>query len=507
MRSGWSGATVVALLLATGCPAKKAPPSAPAGWPTDGSLAEHPRSLPFAYTRPDVGEAIAPAERTAATDQFLELLDKTRYFRFIDDRAHGWPESDPQGRYWYGTWWSGVSVKKENGRVTFTHGPTGADNNGLRTAPVMEGACYAYALWKTPESQHLTRKLVRGFVSWFRAMERSATDAEPLLARAAYPPSVDSAENGRHLHIDYDANRPGVDAEPSVYIHLPNNPDWGDLWTKNKRSKDDIGHMLRALAQLDSCADAFTDSAAKDELKELRRRFVAWSQRVLKNDWGIETLDKDLNIVIPPDGLAHFAGEGFECGAQLAVQLNATGSADGLDCGDGDLFQETESPLQNSAMQIIRTFQEASANEALIAGRPEVAQQLLGGLALRVEKLLDYTEANGGQFPRNASPPDVAALMVQAANVGVPLTSREVRWLYARLAEAHDSYTAASQSANYDLFAATTPDGDYSFDAAGSGLDFKDIGVLLGTCAAQYRNPKGTPVLDCERVKAWSGKQ
>jgi hypothetical protein len=486
--------SLVALLA--GCPAAKKKEPA------------YPRSLPFTYERADVGTPVTAAELAAVTDHYLELLDKTRYFRFIDDRAHGWPESDPQGRYWYGTWWSGVSVHKQNGQVTYTHSADGADNNGLRTAPVLEGACYAYALWKTPESQHLTRKLLRGFNSWFLAMQTGPTDTLPLLSRAAYPPSIDSNEGGRNLHINYDADRPGVDADPTIYIHVPNNPSWGDLWTKNKRSKDDIGHMLRALAQLDTCAELFSDAAAKSELEELKTRFTAWSQRVIQNNWSIETRDKDLSLVIPPDDLAHFSSTGgFECGSQLAIQLNANGSATGLDCADGDLFQETESPLQNSAMQIIRTFQEAVASEAILANQPELAKTFLTGLAARVEKLMDYSDANGGQFPRNASSMDVAALLLHAANAGVPLTSREVRWLHARVEEAHTSYLSPAQAANYDLFAATTPDGDYSFDASGSGLDFKDLGVLLGTCAAEYRNPKGRPVLDCDRVRAWAGKQ
>src|SRR5262249_36196580 len=131
--------------------------SADAGWPSDGTLPNHPRSLPFDLERSDVGQPVSAGEVATATDQFLQLLERTRYFHLVDDRVHGWPESDPAGHYWYGTWWSGITVTKANRRVTYLHGADGADNNGLRTAPLLEGACYAYALWKQPAHEHLTR--------------------------------------------------------------------------------------------------------------------------------------------------------------------------------------------------------------------------------------------------------------------------------------------------------------------------------------------------------------
>jgi hypothetical protein len=470
-------------------------------WPTDGTMRAHPRQLPFTFERPDVGEAVTSGELAAATDAFLELLEKTRYFDLINDRVHGWPESGGDGRYWYGTWWSGVSVQKREGKVTYLHGAGGADNNGLRTAQLLEGACFSYALGKTPAHQHLLRKLMRGFTSWFLAMERTSGDnAIPLLSRAAYPASVTSHDGGHELFIDYSLNRPGEDNGATVYVHLPNNPSWGDLWVKNKRSKDDIGHMLRAVAQLDTC-DGLLDADAQAELKDLRRRFVAWAKKVEDDEWSIATLDKELQVVIPEDGLAHFfTAGGLECGAQLSVRLQGRGEVGDLDCGDNTLLDEGASALNNSAMQIVRSFHEASIHHALLANRTDTAEMLLGGLGHRLDVIFDRFDAN---MTVNTPTPDLAALVLHSANAGVPLTSREVRWLHARLKEAHDSYGVPSPA--YDIFAASTPDGSYSYDPSGSGLDFKDIGLLLGSCVAQYRNPSSRPLLDCEKVRSWMG--
>jgi hypothetical protein len=52
----------------------------------------------------------------------------------------------------------------------------------------------------------------------------------------------------------------------------------------------------------------------------------------------------------------------------------------------------------------------------------------------------------------------------------------------------------------FHLFDATTPDGAYSYDPPNIGLFYRDLGMLLGTCASTYRNPSGRAVLDCQRL-------
>jgi len=53
----------------------------------------HPKTLPFTYTRAENGAPI------------IELLTKTRYFGFV------------QQRFWYSVWWTGVDVVKQNDTV------------------------------------------------------------------------------------------------------------------------------------------------------------------------------------------------------------------------------------------------------------------------------------------------------------------------------------------------------------------------------------------------------
>jgi hypothetical protein len=155
--------------------------------PPDGSLPPHPKTLPFTYTRPENGTPIDAATISAKTDELLDLLTKTRYFGFVDERVHGWPESDPKKRYWYGVWWTGVDVHVQSGNVTYFHNMGGAENAGINTSPILEGACYAHLLWPDARIGHLVRRVVRGMSSWIMAMKRSTLDQDTRRHRSHVP--------------------------------------------------------------------------------------------------------------------------------------------------------------------------------------------------------------------------------------------------------------------------------------------------------------------------------
>lgn len=225
---GSPGADVAADLIADLTPAPDAPqPDGAAADTAVDTLAADgtadgggTKGLPFPYTRPPDGTPVSAADLAAITDKYIDLLKQTHYFDTVDDRVHGWPESDPQKRYWYGTWWSGVGLNKIGGKITFLHVKGGADNNGLRTGPLLEGICLQ---WSTQALEHLVRKLIRGLNSWIIAMQRQVGDpAGTLLTRAAYPVSIDSADGGRSFH--YSLNRPGDDNSATEYVHLTANP-------------------------------------------------------------------------------------------------------------------------------------------------------------------------------------------------------------------------------------------------------------------------------------------
>jgi hypothetical protein len=460
-----------------------------------------PSVLPVGYVRPDVGPPLTPAEIAAATDDVIAILKGTRYFDVVDERIHGWPESEKTG-YWYGTWWSGVTVTKAGGLVTYKHSADGADNNGLRTAPFLEGACYAHLMTGRPLTAHLVRKIARGYSSWALAMKRDASDgAAPMLARAHYARNVTSTDDGRTFAIDVSADLPGTDGT-SQYVHLPSNPTFGDIWIKNLRSKDDMGHVFRSMVQAGACTPRL-DAAGQADLAQMNALYAGWSQQVQKDGWGIATLDKSAQPTMPPvsQTLAHYTLLGnIECPGPLMMSYFGSGNAGSLDCGNGISAAEQAlgSQLKNGARQILRTHHEAAVNAAFLKGATGPGLPLLQGLASRVET--DRGQLLGGSPPADMNPTDIASLVLHAANAGVPLTSDEVRWIHGRIKLAAQTYLAPSASPTYHVFDAATPDGTYAYEPGGDGLFFGDIGVLLGQCAAPYRNTATRTMLDCTRL-------
>lgn len=462
-----------------------------------------PSTLPVTFTRPDVGTPLTQTELEAATDKLVALLTDTRYFDVIDERVHGWPSTAPG--FSYGTWWSGVTVTKQAGKVTYLHGAGGADNNGLRTAPYLEGACYAHLMWGKPLTAQLVRRMARGYSSWALSMKRSATDtAGTMLSRAHYPASVTSTEGGRSLFIDYSLNRPGEDNDATDYVHLAANPTFGDVFIKNKRSKDDMGQIFRSLAQIQACVPRL-DAAGKIELAQTKSLYTAWSKEVEAGGWSIPSLDKSGNVFTPPvtETLAHYTlVDNVECPGALMMRLLGHGDPGTLGCGSG--ISNTEklvgSQMKNGVKQILRTHHEAAANMALLTGQTGPALTLLQGLAERV--VSDVASASMPTPPPDVNPTDIVSLVLHAANTGVPLTSTEVRFIHARLASAWTTFRDPATATTYRVFDPATPDGTYPYDPSGAGMSYSDIGLLLGSCASPFRNPAGRPILDCKRLLA-----
>jgi len=457
------------------------------------------------WTRPEKGDPVTAEDTAAVTDLYLDLLAQMRYFGLLDERVHGWPESDPAQGYWYGTWWSGVRILKQDGKVTYLHSADGADNNGMRTAPMLVGAAYAYQLGGKADQLHLLRRIVRGYNSWILAMQRtSQPDAITMMTRASYPPKTPWTWAGREVTIDYSLNHPGIDNGACQYVEIPDNPAWGDLWVKNKRSKDDVGHLLLSIGLVKGAVAAANDPDLTAEWAQLMDLYGKWSRQVEDDGWRIATYDKSLATWYPDDDLAYYImdvnGIDPECDVALATRLMGRGDGGTLDCGNGISIIDDVVSMKPDNGQQLRSCHEAAVAQALIHGQDALVATLLPGLALRIDKILDGDPANGD--PPRPNDEDLGELMIMADAVGVPLTWREVRFAQDRIRDAHAAYLSDAAMPGFHVFDAATPDGEYSFDPGGGGYAFRYVGAVLSFCASPFRHPDSHPVLDCDRVKA-----
>lgn len=483
-----------------------------------------------AYARPENGEPVSQDEIDRITDLYIDILKKTRYFDVLDERIHGWPRPAPESGledYWYGTWWSGITMTKTDGTVTFTHSPDGADNNGMRTGPMLVGACYAAALDGRARDFGLVRRIVRGFNSWamaFRSPTYPLWEQTQVLSRASYPRpdsadqgdvTIDYTEGGHSFAIDYSLNWPGEDNGACEYVQVSDNPWWGNIYAKNKRSKDDIGHMMIAIASLAACpiANDETDpelEGLRADIDEMMRIYRAWAAQVDADGWKIATVNKSGEIYYPDEDLAYLLLVGrLECEAATTLRLFGGGNPDDLGCFDGihnpdnpGLFGE-EDALKNDFHQIQRSFHESAIMHAWLAGRDDVANMMIGGLAWRVDKRLDELESPTPPAEPHLS--DLGELVLMAGNSGMALNWRDVRFLHARLEESHASLVGtrsdAELKARYNVFDPEVPDGTYSYDPGDSGIAWRYLGAVLGACVSPFWNDASMPFLNCDKIR------
>lgn len=457
------------------------------------------------FKRSDKGTLISENERQLATDQFIALIKGTKYFDYVDSRVHGSPESDPSTPFWWASFWTGVKASKKDGLVTYTHAKNGSDNVGIHTSPYLEGSCYAYLLTGNPKYSHLSRKLMRGLSAWILSSAKSPDDIPAILSRTFYRSSTHSSDGGRNLYLNYEAARPGIKSDASEYVHIPNNPSFGDIWLKNKRSIDDIGHMLRAIAQVQSCSDVF-DGEAKEDLKQLNQLYMAWAKNVDANHFIIPTYNPKGDVILEKKGIGDYNAYkllAFDpaCVEKLAVRLVHSSDPQDLKCGKGisSLEKLAAKYLQNDAIEILRTHHIAATALARLKGRPDLAVTLMSGLSERMDR--DLLVARNLKLSPKFDVQDIPTFFVHAHNVGVPLTSNEIRLIYERLQIAHSEMLAPKNFNTFHLFDPIVPDGEYSFDPPNNGLYFYTLGAMIGTCTSSLRHSGDRQLFDCDRLK------
>jgi hypothetical protein len=128
-----------------------------------------------------------------------------------------------------------------------------------------------------------------------------------------------------------------------------------------------------------------------------------------------------------------------------------------------------------------------------------VARELRQGLANRLD--LDYEIVqNPKAFPK-MDIQDIPAEFIHAYNVGVPLTSNELRFVYQRLHQAYVGMLNPAYQPTFNLFDTKTPDGKYSYDAPSIGLYFYTLAPMIGSCSSAWSQTTQRPPFDCEKLK------
>ena len=462
---------------------------------TENSLHSTPRQVAEANDA-----NIMPKEK--ATNDLITILQKTNYFDYIGTRIHGWPRNESSKKFWWGTYWSGVKIIKKNGQVKFLHPNDGSDNNGFRTAGLLIGMCYAQALSPRAEWDYQIQKMVRGFSSWILASDSdSRKNKNKVLSRAHYTENVTVREPKYTYDVDYSQNRPGADNKSTQYVEINDNPTFGHIWVKNSRSLDDIGEMILAMAQLQSCREQLS-AETKSDIDHMLELYRLWSIDVEDNSFQFPSLTKDGNYTRNNAPMTLFTRKFLPTG-MVAISLlhGLTASTEAL-LTDLDLItvKLIGPKLNNDAIEMIRAANIAALLEAKLLNSNNLIQKLKKRVELRINqdsKILTDMKS----WPR-INRADISGSFIHAHNAGVNISQSQIDHIYQSLSETNISTPV--KDPRFHVFSSSVPDGEYSYDLdEPASMASRAIVQLIGTCTSKFRDNNQQSILNCDKLQKY----
>ncbi len=490
-------------------------------------VARFPAALPFTVERAEsVGEAPSTEAVDAFTQRMLSFYADTDLWEWTRSISHGVADENPWDEPSYLFWWQGVTVTKADGRVTFVH-EGGADNMMSHHGRVFGPLAGAYLTLAAGEPNAaddaqaaLLRELLIGYIHGVSATFTGGiyADEDPvvdtIMARAIFHRNHDwEVPNRGPAAVDYELERAELIQRRHDTLHNPSNPTWGDIWVRNKRSKDDFPWVYRMQAHLAQILWTVEDEAVREAALTLYDQLQAFSQDVLDHGYIIRAKDAEGAPYIPyldegrgvvDDFASMVEFEAFlpnaECNAKLPIALIATGEPQDNDCGDGQFSDYEEVGLArfygHTWMQW--NFHISALTTALLYGQNDHAEALLIGLGERFDALR-VRDDQISQDPRFAS--DIAQTLVLAATYGMPLTGEEAQRVIAEFERSADHYEAWPY---WNLWDDDVPDGDYPYlpglsheNAERDQIHIEEMANLFEYCASPVRALNGAQFMDC----------
>jgi hypothetical protein len=505
-------------------------PGAPdAGVPTDASgvrppprVARFPSALPFAVTRADPGgEPPTAAEVEAFTRRMIRFFAAVDYFRWTRRHSHGLAEANPWGEPPYLFWWQDTLAVRAGDLVTFRH-EGGADNMMAYTGRLVGPVVGAFLAFPRPEDRTPLRELVLGYLRGVSATMTGSiwADEDPvvdtIMARAIFHRNhAWELDGGRRAAVDYEPERREEVERRHDTLHNPANPTWGDIYVRNKRSKDDFPWIYRTMVHVARLLWTSDDEEVREAALRVHDQLRGFAADIVDHGYLIRAKGPGGAVFVPilegtelvDDFASLVAFESVvpnaECTAKLGVALLATGEPLGNACDDGisAVYEEVALLRFYGHTWMQWNFHVSAVATALLYGL-DSAQALLEGLGARMDELRvrdDQTSAD----PRY--PADVAQILVLAGAYGLPLTPEEARHVMREYALAADHYEPYDL---WDLWRADLPDGTYDYIPARESAPpdgpprthiwILELPNLFEYCASPVRAPGGAPFLDCD---------
>lgn len=477
-----------------------------------------PEHLPFKLTRPDEGQPLSKRETQDFTRKITGLWRKINYFRWVNWTSHGMDAST--GKPDYQVWWQDDHAVKTGDLVTFRHSKRegGAHNIGIPTAKVLAQAMAAYVYNSDKYAGTVAEQYCKGLTATMKGMMWDENDPNKyIMARNIVNQNYSvTLEGGRKKAVDYTEWYDTYESWNAQRLHYPHNPYWGDIYVTNMRSKDDVCHIFLTAAFIPYfLRDTATDDKAHQACAETLDYLKGFAKDIVDHDYHIRTKDAEGKPYIPDQDLASFVDyvkvdPKSECSARLGSALLAYGDErDVTDCGSGygALYEKFAVASHYFNYSIINHYHLAAVALALTMGRYRTAYEQLLGLVDRANHYMHPDKTEPGPKESDFWGADRAVFLLQAATVGLPLTSAEAREIQKYYAGFVDEYLDWPR---WDLWDPKVPDGVYDHRSGyhpkhlPDTVSVRDLEFLVQYCYSPFRNPDGVSPVDCDIVKDMS---
>ncbi len=497
-------------------------------------LTELPSALSFELERPDPGTPIPEAEVQAFTRRLVGFWAKVDYFGWLRDVSYGVHPST--GKRDFMLWWTSVQdFVREGDTVVFGRLPDpphhGGHNLMTRTSKVLAANIAGHLLTGDEAMARVAEGYCKGITSTMVGMVFDEDDpVDHLMARNVVP--MDHAytlDDGRRVEVDYATWRSPYDNWNCSRFRYADNPDWGEVWVTNMRSKDDVSRLLKAAVYVRYAVEQSPDEGVRAACSEALEHLKAFARDVVDHGYCIRTKGADGQVFCPgtdADPVPELRDERgdladydtwvdlipeSECKSRRAMALLGYGDARGNDCGRAadDAYEQMAITSHYFNIWIIRSTHLSAILQSLLNHDDQAARLLLEGLIERYEREVQTDPARYEQT-QAVWDRDLATSLMQAAAVGYPVSWDEARMIQASLSQAIDE---TAEWPYWDPWAAGLADGRHPYrppdadagDPADPGDDRawirpEDMGTVLEICWSPVHNPAAVPFVDCDLV-------
>jgi len=469
-------------------------------------------------------------EITDFTSKLTEFYKQSGYFDWVWRISHGMDKSYDADMMDYKLWWQDVGMRKEGDKVVFFHRGI-AENIAERTMKMLPNLIGGYLLTADERMANTAIQYMKGMVALSKGMEfeRENPLVKYLQSRSVFNHNHSYVVDDRKIEIDYSASKV-ASAKWNVHVfNIPDNPEYGDIWIANMRSKDDIPYMYQSMVM---AARAYYESD-NEELRATALLYMEYirgfCQSVVDNDWYILTkyddgeavkmydIDKETRPEADLGSFVHWAlvfGEKAECNAQLGAGLTAYGNS--YEFGDcemglgGSLFENYVFAIHFFNYEIYNHFHIGAMAAATLWGKTEIAENLMIGMVDRFDRLMHDESISHRDDPDFDSA--MAGWLLVAATHGYPLTADEAHHIMEWYTRSSDWYLKwphwdpwnsleDGESLYNDKAPRTETIVSESGDEIKTGyIRLMEMPYIFEYCASKLRDKDGVQFVNCDVI-------